>query len=495
MVAAAQRIERLDRLERIIQTQSLLVQADLALNPFMQLVIDKLRELTQAHGASVDFVDGEHTVVRRASGTMAGHLGLRIANGASLSGVCVRTGRRPALRRLRGRRARRPRRLPRAGRALDDLRAVAPGQRRRRRAQGVLRAAHAFDEGDVQMLQLMASAIVAALAKKAALDARNEAEARLRTSEERMRALLEHAHDAVVSIDEHGRVSQWNRAAERLFGWSPIETIGQPVADLIVPPAMRAEIADARRALRQRRTPGGRAPARHVQAIDRAGRLLAVEVSLTATRVAGHWELTAFGHDVSERRQFEAKLRSMALSDGLTGLANRRGFMEALEKAVSRHSRGGPPLALLFLDLDGFKQINDCFGHHVGDLALQTFARRLEGCVRKGDTVARLGGDEFTVLAEGIVSLEQARAIADKIIEAMKPPLEGAQAAAAREHRHQPVQAAGRRLAVPARGRPRDVPRQAQPRRGRRRVGVHVRRAIARLSPESARRHSAAEPA
>ena len=70
MVAAAGRIERLDRLERIIQTQALLVQADLALNPFMQLVIDKLRELTQAHGASVDFVDGEHTVVRRASGVV-----------------------------------------------------------------------------------------------------------------------------------------------------------------------------------------------------------------------------------------------------------------------------------------------------------------------------------------------------------------------------------------------------------------------------------------
>ena len=207
-----------------------------------------------------------------------------------------------------------------------------------------------------------------------------------------------------------------------------------------------------------------------------------MEVSLTATRVAGRWELTAFGHDVSERRQFEARLRAMALSDGLTGLANRRGFMEALEKAVSRHARGGPPMALLFLDLDGFKQINDDYGHHVGDLALQTFARRLEGCVRKGDTVARLGGDEFTVLAEGIVSLEQARAIADKIIEAMKPPLEGHKVPPARQHRHQPVPGAGRRVALPARGRPRDVPRQAQPRRGRRRVGVHVGRRVARLT-------------
>ena len=425
MVAPARRIERLDRLERIIQTQSLLVQADLALNPFMQLVIDKLRELTQAHGASVDFVDGEHTVVRRASGAMAGHLGLRIANDASLSGVCVRTA---TVQRCDD--SETDERVDRATcRVLGVRSMIFAPLRQGNAAVGVLKVfsehPQAFDDGDVQMLQMMASAVVAALAKKSALDARNEAEARLRTSEERMRTLLEHAHDAVISIDEQGRVSQWNRAAERLFGWSPIETIGQPVADLIVPHAMRAEVASlvARYASAERLEDAHQRVT--LQAIDRAGRQLSVEVSLTATRVAGRWELTAFGHDVSERRQFEAKLRAMALSDGLTGLSNRRGFMEVLEKAVSRHARGGPPLALLFLDLDGFKGINDHYGHHVGDLALQTFARRLERCVRKGDTIARLGGDEFTVLAEGVVSLEQARAIADKIIEAMKPPLEG----------------------------------------------------------------------
>jgi len=424
MVAAAQRIEHLDRLERMIETQSLLVQADLALNPFMQLVIDKLRELTQAQGASVDFVEGEHTVVRRASGAMAGHLGLRIASDASLSGLCVRTG---AVQRCADSEA--DERVDRATCRLLGVRSMIFAPLRRANVTvGVLKVfsqrPQAFDDGDVQMLQLMASAIVAALAKKAALDARSEAEARLRTSEERMRALLEHAHDAVISIDERGCVSQWNRAAERLFGWSPIETIGQPVAELIVPPAMRGEVASvvARYASSERLEDAQQRVT--LQAIDRAGRELSVEVSLTATRVAGRWELTAFGHDVSERRQFEARLRSMALSDGLTGLANRRGFMEALEKAVSRHARGGAPLALLFLDLDGFKQINDCHGHHVGDLALQTFARRLENCVRKGDTIARLGGDEFTVLAEGIATLDQARAIASKIIAAMEPPLE-----------------------------------------------------------------------
>jgi len=424
MVAAVQRIERLDRLERIIQTQSLLVQADLALNPFMQLVIDKLRELTQAHGASIEFVEGEHTVVRRASGAIASHLGLRVPLAASLSGACVRTA---AVQGCAD--AETDPHVDRAACRLLGVRSmICAPLRQAGTVVGVLKVfsdrTQAFDDDDVQLLQLMASAIVAALARKAALDARSEAEARLRTSDERMRALLEHAHDAVISIDERGRVSQWNRAAERLFGWAPIETIGQPVAELVVPPQLRGEIGS----LISRYASAERLEDAHqrvtLPAIDRAGRPLSVEVSLTATRVAGHWELTAFAHDVSEKRQLEARLRAMALSDGLTGLANRRSFMEALEKAVSRHARGGPPLALLFLDLDGFKRINDELGHHVGDLALQTFARRIEACVRKGDTVARLGGDEFTVLAEGIATLEQARTIADKIIDAMKPPLQ-----------------------------------------------------------------------
>ena len=171
-----------------------------------------------------------------------------------------------------------------------------------------------------------------------------------------MRALLEHAHDAVISIDERGCVSQWNRAAERLFGWSPIETSASRWPSSSCRPRCAARWPAWWRATP---APNGLEDAHQrvtLQAIDRAGRQLSVEVSLTATRVAGRWELTAFGHDVSERRQFEARLRAMALSDGLTGLANRRGFMEALEKAVSRHARGGAPLALLFLDLDGFKR-------------------------------------------------------------------------------------------------------------------------------------------
>ena len=416
--------DHLHRLERIIQTQSLLVQAELDLDRFMQLVVDDVCELARAQGAAVELVDGDEIVYRSASGDAAAHVGLRLSLDASLSGRCVRSATA-----LRCDDSETDERVDRAACRRVGVRSlICMPLLQDDRAIGVLkvmsREPHAFDDDDMQSLGLMAGALAAALGKQMAFDARSNAEARLRASEERMRAMLEHAHDAVVSMDDGGRVSQWNRSAERLFGWAPIEAMGQPLAELVVPPALRAEFD---------RLVAGFAASENLEdvhrrvavpAVDRAGRELAIELSLTATRVDGRWELTAFGHDVTQRKRFEVQLREMALCDGLTGLANRRAFMEALEKALSRSRRLGHTMALLYMDLDGFKQINDRFGHHVGDLALQAFARRLERCVRKGDTLARLGGDEFTVLAEGVESVAQAEAIAHKIVDAMKPPME-----------------------------------------------------------------------
>ena len=418
------RLDRLERLERVIHTQSLLVQADLDLDGYSQLVVDNLRELTQSQGVAIELVDGEDTRCSSVSGDCAPRVGMRLPRAGSLSGLCVRTATvlccedsetddrvdREACRRV-GVRSMICTPLFQSGEVIGVLKVF-------------FDQAHAFDSGDVELLGLMAATLAGVLGRQMAIDERSRAEARLRGNEERMRAMLEHAHDAVVSMDDEGRVSQWNRAAERLFGWAPIEAMGQHVAELIVPPTLRGEFARivAGFAASERLEDAHQRVA--VPAVDRAGRELSVEVSLTATRVDGRWELTAFGHDVSERKHLEQQLRALALCDGLTGLANRRAFMEALEKAVARSMRFGHPMALLFMDMDGFKEINDCFGHHVGDLALQAFARRLERCVRKGDTIARLGGDEFTVLAEGVDSIEQAEAMARKIVEAMVPPME-----------------------------------------------------------------------
>jgi diguanylate cyclase (GGDEF)-like protein len=115
------------------------------------------------------------------------------------------------------------------------------------------------------------------------------------------------------------------------------------------------------------------------------------------------------------------RLRALAHSDPLTGLMNRRGLDDALEGALAR-IEPGRLLALYALDLDGFKPVNDQYGHDVGDLLLRVIAQRLTGCVRAGDTVARVGGDEFVVIAEGLPDEERARELGDKILATFQSP-------------------------------------------------------------------------
>jgi diguanylate cyclase (GGDEF)-like protein/PAS domain S-box-containing protein len=121
--------------------------------------------------------------------------------------------------------------------------------------------------------------------------------------------------------------------------------------------------------------------------------------------------------DVTQQHELEEQLRHQAFHDSLTGLANRARFMERLEHALVRASRTNETLALLFLDVDGFKAVNDTFGHPLGDELLQQVAQRIQACVRIGDTVARFGGDEFAVLLEDIAGVDDAKLVANKILE------------------------------------------------------------------------------
>lgn len=125
-----------------------------------------------------------------------------------------------------------------------------------------------------------------------------------------------------------------------------------------------------------------------------------------------------------ERKQSEARLRYMAAHDALTGLPNRSLFQDRLEVALSRARRDKERLGLLYLDLDGFKHVNDTHGHETGDRLLCAVARRLEGCVRESDTVARLGGDEFTVLLTNIRGAAGLKRVIEKVRDAFKPSFE-----------------------------------------------------------------------
>jgi len=123
-----------------------------------------------------------------------------------------------------------------------------------------------------------------------------------------------------------------------------------------------------------------------------------------------------------ERELRERELSDMARRDYLTGLANRRDLHEQLDAALARSRRGDQPVALLYIDLDGFKPINDSLGHETGDAALREVARRLRACVREGDLVARLGGDEFVVLQSAAVGDDEVRALADRLCRALAEP-------------------------------------------------------------------------
>ena len=123
-----------------------------------------------------------------------------------------------------------------------------------------------------------------------------------------------------------------------------------------------------------------------------------------------------------ERKRTEDRLIYLARYDQLTGLVNRSFFLERLVDALERAGRNDRMVALMFLDLDKFKAVNDTFGHDLGDLLLKAASQRLEQCIRRTDTVARLGGDEFTVILEGINDIKAASAVAQKILDCFTEP-------------------------------------------------------------------------
>jgi diguanylate cyclase (GGDEF)-like protein len=125
----------------------------------------------------------------------------------------------------------------------------------------------------------------------------------------------------------------------------------------------------------------------------------------------------------AELQQSHQEMEKLAQHDALTSLPNRRLFLDRLENAISRARRTSQPLALLFIDLDKFKDINDCFGHEAGDAVLQSVAKRLRAHVRETDTVARLGGDEFVVLMENVDSGDKVAEVASKLCRSMYEPL------------------------------------------------------------------------
>lgn len=245
----------------------------------------------------------------------------------------------------------------------------------------------------------------------------------LRKREAELAAVLEYTDDAYVCTDDRGTITAWNRKAEDTFGWTRAEALGAAMHEMIISPELRA--AHQAGMARFQATGEAKVLNRRIElpALCKDGRVIPVEVHISAVPVEGRMLFNAFLHEISARKREEERREAEALLDPLTGLPNRRALLERLPPAVARVTDSGAGLALMFLDLDGFKPVNDAYGHDIGDRLLQDIAQRLRGVLRAGDAVFRLAGDEFTVLLEGLDTPSSADAVARKLLVAVNQPV------------------------------------------------------------------------
>jgi len=244
---------------------------------------------------------------------------------------------------------------------------------------------------------------------------------RLKETEERFRSLVEGASDAIISGDGDGTITYWNRAAETIFGYSAKEAMRKNLS-LIIPEGYREAHRRGVLRLSARGEPTMRARTMEVVGRKKDGSEFPVELSVASWKGDGGIYFTGILRDITERRQQEEQLAFMATHDPLTGLPNRTLFKDRLNLALSQAARSKSKLAVMLLDLDRFKDVNDTYGHGVGDHVLRHAGDRLRGLLRRSDTVSRLGGDEFLLLLPDIGRVRDATRIAQKIVVAFRSP-------------------------------------------------------------------------
>lgn len=260
--------------------------------------------------------------------------------------------------------------------------------------------------------------------RKAADFVLRTAEEALFAEKERAQVTLNSIGDAVLSTDAAGRVTYLNQVAEKMTGWPGDTALARPLAEVfrIINGNTRQAVANpAQRAIEENKTVG---LAMDSLLIRRDGFECAIEDSSAPIhardgRVAG--AVIVF-HDVSESRAMAAKMTHLAQHDFLTTLPNRVLLTERLSQAIGQAQRHRKQVALLFLDIDHFKNINDSLGHAVGDLLLRSVAARLAQCIRATDTVCRQGGDEFVILLAEIERPQDAAHVAQTLLAAFTRP-------------------------------------------------------------------------
>jgi diguanylate cyclase (GGDEF)-like protein/PAS domain S-box-containing protein len=250
---------------------------------------------------------------------------------------------------------------------------------------------------------------------------RNRALKAQATREEHLRKIMDTVADGIITIDETGTIETLNPTAEEIFGYKPGELVGSNVKVLMneddagnhdhylaryINTGVRHIIGSAREVIGRRKN----------------GSLIPIELAVSEMRFSGRRLFIGALRDITERKENEERLRDLATRDPLTRLPNRNLFTERLEESIEQADTCGVGFAVLFLDLDNFKTINDALGHLIGDRIIQLAGQRVCGCVRGQDTVAHLSGDEFMVILEGMDDEARAAKIARDVLKSLSQP-------------------------------------------------------------------------
>ncbi|WP_435620644.1 PAS domain S-box protein [Thermoanaerobacterium thermosulfurigenes] len=230
-----------------------------------------------------------------------------------------------------------------------------------------------------------------------------------------LNTITAYAGDAIIMIDGYGKVTFWNPAAERILGYSKDEILGKELHTFMI--LDEQLYSSYKKAIEKFRHSGeGSIVGKTVEmkTVHKKGHEIDVELSLSVVKINGSWHAIGIIRDISERKKFEELLYLRSVTDPLTGIYNRRFFMDILEKEVEMTKRNKKPFSLIMFDLDHFKNVNDYFGHAAGDMVLKRVVEIVKERIRKTDCFARWGGEEFIIFLPE-TSLNNASDIAEEL--------------------------------------------------------------------------------
>lgn len=230
--------------------------------------------------------------------------------------------------------------------------------------------------------------------------------------------ILDNVHEGIITIDQHGTVQSFNLAAETIFGYEPVEVLGHNV-NMLMPEPYKTQHDGYLHNYLSTHDPKVIGIGRKVQGRRKNTEVFPMHLAVTKVDSTQGVRFIGLVRDISQEEEDRQHIEHLALHDPLTGLPNRASFSHQLSAGI----HAGNPFALLFIDIDGFKPVNDNFGHDVGDKVLIAIAQRMRGAVASGDFIARLGGDEFVVILQGLESAVDTQKVGMRILEKIGAPM------------------------------------------------------------------------